>query len=459
MKTVKKLLAAILSVTLLFTTLGGAVNASTYYQKSTGIKKYVYAPGSYSNWEGVSNVCQFKDADGHFCFAYEYKGKVQVRVTKAGKIIKKFTLKMAHSMLGSVACDENGYYYVVTGRENKGDDISKKTIFISKYSPEGKLIKTVGDEGDSSMYQGSTGSTFNTKIPFMAGTCEIAINGNILAVNYAREMYNGHQSNSVFTIDTDTMEQVYLGYIYNSHSMGQRAISYNDGFLFASEGDAYNRAFTIHRTSFSEVTNKADIFHFYIDQGCESNMYIVNENFADMGNIAQVSDNLVAFVGQSAKALSSKAKKQTRQIYIQIFDPDEDLANKDAYVTSGKRSGLSGISGTKQVTDYGVKWLTSSTKYFNKNVQMAVTSSGRIVILYEKYKRSNYNYQGVYYMVLDSEGNVLKSSTKYSGVARLNPYEQPVVTGDIINWVGNKNDKTGYVGDTTMYVFRIKITE
>ncbi len=79
----------------------------------------------------------------------------------------------------------------------------------------------------------------------------MAVNGHFLAVNYGRHMYSGHQSNSVWMIDTDTMNTVvpqtgeYSGYQnYESHSFGQRAIAFGGGFAFMSEGDCYDRAFT-----------------------------------------------------------------------------------------------------------------------------------------------------------------------------------------------------------------------
>ena len=71
--------------------------ADTYGSKNTGIKYNILAKDEYNNWEGVSNVSQFLDSDGNFCFAYYNKKTVTVVKTKNGKPQKKkTTLQMAN---------------------------------------------------------------------------------------------------------------------------------------------------------------------------------------------------------------------------------------------------------------------------------------------------------------------------------------------------------------------------
>ena len=97
----------------------------------TDISCYVTANGEYSNWEGVSNVSQFKDENGNFCFAYDDGSNIIVVKTKDSKITQKITLAKAHSLFGAVECDSTGNYYVVTGEPNSGTDTSTETIFVS----------------------------------------------------------------------------------------------------------------------------------------------------------------------------------------------------------------------------------------------------------------------------------------------------------------------------------------
>lgn len=421
----------------------------------TGVKQQIAAAGEYSNWDGVSNVAQFADEKGNYCFAYNTAKYVYVVKTKNGKAQKKkIKLKKAHDIFGGAACDSKGNYYLVTGEINKTSNTSKNTIFISKYNKNGKLLKTVGDNGSSSLAY-YYDKSFRTKIPFDAGSCDVAVNGKYLTVHYAREMYSGHQSNSVFTVDTQNLKKVSIGSVYQSHCFAERAIPYKNGFIFAGEGDCYDRAFTITVADISQNTStEGNIFHFWVKKGTfdKYDMFTLNNNFAHMGGLAQVDSTRVAFVGTSAKALSSKAQNQNEQIFIQIFTPSKDLSKKSAYVTKGTRSGYSGPNGTEKVTDYGVKWLTK----FDKNTAIAhpqVVSDGKgtIIVLFEKYV--NGSYKGVYYMKLDKSGKVKKSAARLSSNGRLNPSRMPVYSKGKVYWTANKYDDS----QGKVYIFALKI--
>ena len=45
------------------------------------------------------------------------------------------------------------------------------------------------------------------RVPFKSGNCAMAFRGDLLICSYAREMYNTHQSNGVFCVDTTTMKE------------------------------------------------------------------------------------------------------------------------------------------------------------------------------------------------------------------------------------------------------------
>lgn len=422
--------------------------------KDTGISKQIKADGEYKNWEGVSSVSQFLDENGNYCFACDSSKSVTIVKTKNGKPLKKrITLKKQKPLFGGVACDSSGNYYLVGGKANKSSDHTKSTIFISKYDSKGTHIKTIGDNGSSSLGDWYS-QDFYTQTPFDAGNCDIAVNGDYLAVHYARHMYSGHQSNSAFVINMKTMKKVKLNDIYSSHSFAQRTLPYGNGFIFASEGDCYSRAFTVSMVAdpVSGENTNSDIFHFWVKKNALNNwdMQALNNNFAHMGGLVKAGENTAVLVGTSAKSLSSKAASEKEQLFIQIFDPSKDLSQSSAYVTSEKRSGYSGANGDEKVTDYGVKWLTGySGKYTITHPQAAADENGNIAILYELEKSEKY--QGVYYMVLDSEGKIIKKKTRYSATARLNPCEMPVCSGGTVYWTGNKTK------GNKMYVYSLKI--
>lgn len=426
------------------------VHADTYTTEYTGFCYKIYANREYKNWEGASNISQFTDNKGNVCFSY-YVGKtVTIVKTKDGKISgQNITLKMPYPIYGGVICDSKGYYYVVSGQKNTSGRSGIKTIFISKYNKKGKLIKTVGDSGGA--------GSFGTKNPFQAGNCSIAVNGNYLAVNYARGMYNGHQSNAAFVINTKKMKKVKIGSIYNSHSFAQRVVPYKKGFMFISEGDAYARAFTIstvENMSTGKVKTQ-NIFDFWIQQGKKST-YVINSNFAHMGDLVMLGKNKAALVATSAQSLNKNAATEKEQIFIQIFNPSKDLNKANAYVTSGKRSGLAGLSGTKKVTNYGVKWLTNHSEHCTIDHPQAVTDGkGNTIVLYEIYQKMgerNY-YYGVNYFVVDKNGNMKGDIKKTAITACLNPCETPIYKDGTVYWIGNKAADTSY----KVYIYSLKI--
>lgn len=433
-----------------------STQAATFQAQKTGIKQDITsAAGIYSNWDGVSDGAQFLDNQGNVCLAYNKKNSVVIVKTKNGKPLKKtITLKKAAPTFGAATCDQDGNFYVVTGKTNNTDDTTTETVFVTKYDAGGKLLATVGDNGSSSLAY-YYGERFYTKIPFDGGNCDSAVNGDYVAVNYAREMYSGHQSNSLLLVNRKTMQKEKVEKYYNSHSFAQRVIPWGNGFLLASEGDCYDRAFTV-----SELKNNGgwscdsqNIFSFWIAQGAYDryNMHEVNENFARMGGLAVGNEQNAAFVARSVKSLNSNAKKENEQLFIQIFNPTADLNSASGYVTSGTRSGMSGKNGDEQVTDYGVKWLTNYSKMYTiENPQVVATDAGNYVVLFERYKK--YNYQGVYAIVVNAAGTVTQKATRISATAYLNPCRMPVYSNGKVWWTENKTKGK----DIYLYSYAVK---
>lgn len=461
--------------------------ATLMVQKTNQKHNIATAKGSYANWDGVSDGTQFLDNQGNVCIAYNTKSNIVIVKTKNGKPVKKtITLKKKSSVFGDVTCDSDGNFYVVTGKTNKTNNTETKTIFVSKYDANGKLLASVGDNGSSSLAH-YYGDSFYTQTPFGGGNCDIAVNGDYVAVNYARKMYSGHQSNSLFLVNRKTMQKESVESYYNSHSFAQRVVPWGEGFLLASEGDCYDRAFTvselkmpgtgdgisddlinntdfpddweiIYDNTYSDEASKTwtcdsqNIFSFWISKGAfdRYDMFEVNDNFARMGGIATGDVHNAAMVAISAPSLS-KAKKENQQLFIQIFDPNADLTTANGYITSGTRSGLSGKNGDENATDYGVKWLTNYDKtYTIENPQVVATDAGNYVILFERYKK--YSYQGVYAIVVDAKGNVIQKTKKLAASAYLTPSRMPVYSKGKVWWAGNKTKGT----DIYIYSYAVK---
>lgn len=385
-------------------------------------------------WAQVSPVSQFTDKKGGFAFAYQSGNSVYV-VTDSGTV----AIPKSYPLLGAVTADSEGNIYIVWGQKNETNDAKVETVHISKYAENGQHIKTTG-------FVGKVGGWFNgdswlTKIPFDAGNCDVVIADGILMCNYAREMYNGHQSNNVVAVHISDMSPA-LNYTnpvpYTSHSFDQRVIYYKKAktFVFADHGDAYPRGFAV-----STFSNALEPFHFYLRNNTNYNMYVVNETFAQLGGIAETSQGL-ALVGASAKTLGAAAESETLNLFIQIFDPTVSKLSANSFLTVGNRSGETSTDindnqnkPLQPITDFGVKWLTDySNDYRVVSPQVVATDDDRLVVLWEKYRFDTGAFIDSYYMVLSSNGTVLKDITSLGG-SHLNGNETPLYINGAVCWV------------------------
>ncbi|MBP3611160.1 MAG: hypothetical protein J6J42_12600 [Lachnospiraceae bacterium] len=433
---------------------GNTAETSGLICLDTSLEVTVKAVGEYQNWDGVTNVSQFLDARGNLCFAYDAGENIIVVKTEKGTPAgKQIILKKEAEVFGAVTCDEKGDFYVVTGRKNDTEDTTKDTIFITRYDAEGNKTASIGDNGSSSV-AGYYGDSFYTAVPFNGGNCDIAVNGDYVAVNYARGMYSGHQSNALFVINKNSMELVKVESYYNSHSFAQRIVPYQDTFVLASEGDCFDRTFTISVPDIERGTCKDwDIFNFWVEDGTYDryDMWVLNNNFAHMGGLAVGKENQVAFVSASVKSMNENARTEKEQLFIQIFEvqPDKTLH----YVTEGIREGVAGPNGRTPATDKGVQWITDDAEHSVDNAQIVSDPEGNYHILFELYKgtaRSQNNYLGVYYTVLDGNGKTVSEVHQISSEAYLNRYEMPVYADGTIFWVGNNRTDT-----TSLYIYSL----
>jgi len=416
----------------------------TLLRFSTNHAHTVSSVDRFPNWAGVSTVSQFTDEHGNYCFAVNEGDRVLVFKTKYGQITDRVSISNPYDSFGAATCDKDGNLYMVWGN-NGNSNVNEQTILVSKYTSDGQLVTTVGGNGSEGMKKYYT-SDFYTKIPFDGGNCDVAINGDLLLVNYARLMYGGHQANTVFPVKLSTM-QVQSGIdTYNSHSFDQRITPYSKtgGFLLASHGDCFPRAFTTSVTNSYYTRNEMDTFNFWVEEGAYENYHMgqLNKTYARLGNILETPRG-AALVGSSARSLSESAKSEPYDVFVQVFNPEGSATSASSYVTTGTRSGLAGANGNKSTTDYGVQWITdlSSVGKTADVVQAVSVSGGRIAVLYELYvPYSSYNgyltYDSTWYALLDSDGTVLQQPVNLGNV-RLNVDEDPVYAGGAIQWTAN----------------------
>ena len=349
---------------------------------------------------------------------------------------RRITTEMLHPYLGDVISDDEGYIYVVWGDLNQTDDTSVNTAFISKYSPDGDMIRTTGFTG------GAFGDeSYNAK-QAIVGNCYSVIKGDYLIAHSSRKMYNGHQSNMIIAVNTSDMSPVSTwNNIYTSHSFGQDVIwseKYKD-FFFMNKGDAASRGFV-----FSSKNTKSVLFDFYLQANANYDMAIVNETFAQLGGLIETDAGFI-LCGASAKSIGENTPNENQNLFIQVFELDENKMPK--FIGGEERTGVSATdiydnSNTPltNVTNYGVRWLTD----YKEDIVVApqiVKADDKVVVLWSVRDVHNRFSEGRYYMVLSESGEVLVPQTPLEPY--LNSYEKPVYNNGVISWVYSWYNKLG----------------
>jgi len=430
------------------------IGDSYYYRKNVSIGNT--QAGSISNWASISSVQQFSYLNEGMAYAYEDVTNNNLKIITPGK---ELNIEMKFPKLGDVVSDDKGNFYVIWGKD--GTKNTDKTVFISKYSPDGIHIKTTGFVGESAL-----GPDGNTQAPFVAGNCVSVIHDGVLMVNYARLMYNGHQSNNVIAVNIEDMSPYEFESVlwdssipdipYVSHSFNQSVI-YSEiagDFIFANHGDAFGRGFIVEKLkkdmyvdyekwTYAYKYPQLNIFHFYLQPNANYDMYIVNKTFAQLGGLAETSKGVV-LVGASAKSIGEAAKTEKQNLFVQIFNPLSTEVSPSMFIGGRVRTGETSTdiydnnnSPMTKVTDYGVIWLTNYTDRDVIAPQVVVGDDHIIILWTELSKRegsSGYDYNTKsYYMVLSPEGKVIIPATSL-GSFKLNSYEMPVYHNGSVCW-------------------------
>ena len=189
------------------------------------------------------------------------------------------------------------------------------------------------------------------RVPYDAGTCRLELSGSMLAVYFAREMFNGHQASYGFVLDKDTFARVDRGNAtnsnttgsntqmpYTSHSFNQFIIPIDNGFLFADHGDAYPRSFTFAKFQRGINTRRLHAFTFPGSTGS-------NPTYAEMGGVAKTQSGYI-FAGTYGRI-----QNNPRNLFILTFDEDLAKCSDPVYLTNYTRD--NGHAGHPKITSIG----------------------------------------------------------------------------------------------------------
>ena len=362
----------------------------------------------YSNWAACSPISDFFDENGRYTIAYEDENKGAIIVRHPTGTPDKVEIERAMPLVGGVVCDSEGNLYVAYGRYDEAGTGKICTFAIYKYDRAGKYLAKAEYYPDD--------LDWSTRLPFRAGNCAMAFQGDLLICSYAREMYNGHQSNAVFCVDTDTMTENPLYDSYSSHSFNQSVLVPDENtVVFADHGDAYPRGFAINVVSAGSKmnghNNKGVLpFRFYGETG---------ENYTNafLTGIYNVNTG-IALIATSAKEYSAKYDGAPRQLFMQVIDT---------------YSGECVLAGdTRSNGDKGIVWLTNYTDGSTVGNTAAVAlDDSRLLVMWEKYRDNKF--VNSYYSIVESNGVVETDSIPMQH-AHINGMEELKTDGTAACW-------------------------
>ena len=225
----------------------------------------------------------------------------------------------------------------------------------------------------------------------------MAINNGILAINYARNMYTGHQSNMILYINCSDMSRVDGNALYTSHSFDERIYPTDDGgFIIANQGDAHKRGFLVGKVSLPQGDFRGRSKYFYTFHFRESTEYQMT--YAQLGGIAELKNEYV-FASSSERKLSLTPAlhmlihNDARDLFIQIIKKDFDqyTSVENIYAVQGETrpsEDTRPAGATVEMflngdeVDSGIIWLTSyDSSHYAANPKMTrnLLCSGRSV--------------------------------------------------------------------------------
>lgn len=382
------------------------------------------------------NLTSFWDKNEKYNIVYGYSNRLIIqRYDKEFRLEKKISIPYELPYFGNITSDGE-YYYVVWGQYALMNENAVVNC-TAKYNMDGikvaccdfKAIET------SSSGIGASSNDSCSNEPFNFAGCELDLKNGILACNYGRVMFNGHQSNFVFYIDTVNMNRINetKGSPYCSHSFFQDVLITSDGgYLTLNLGDAYSRGIEVAKVSEDgTVLGEFVTFHFRENPAFYQNV------FAQLGGAIETYSGYVV-CGTSENSLSfdkaaNERLNESRNLFIQVIkkdfytysDPENRyLIDSEKRVAAG--TPLTGQDGcylaaswggdNQEKADYGVIWLTQYTgDYYACNPKI-INVDNYFAVMWERRKYYDDTKCETYYMLLDSNYEIVKEATLLDNV-------------------------------------------
>ena len=359
---------------------------------------------NYTNWSAPVESYLTTSPDGYLMRVQSgaIDGKILIEYYDSGYNLKKtITLDLPLPEFGGFY-ETVDNYYILTGQNNTEKDDSKEVYRISKYSKTWQSLGSCGLFGA------------NTTYPFDAGSARMAVNGKYLFVRTCHEMYNGHQANVTFSVDTSNMSiadsftgvmNTDLGYV--SHSFNQ-FIQIDNGTLLGSDhGDAYPRAITVLQYQ-TDISNGS---------------FVPQRTWGSNTDTCKEFD-LMTFPGSTGNNYTGASQggfEYSDSSYLAAGNYDADDNSRNVFVASVSKSG--GTPVVRYFSNYAGTSDSAATPHLVK------TGSNSFVLLW-----SSQGY--VYYTAIDGTGKQVGSTYKMAG--NLSDCVPSIINGKLI-WYAWKN--------------------
>lgn len=293
-------------------------------------------------------------------------------------------------------------YYVLSGQNNTDHDDSVEVYHITKYTKDWKALGSCGLFGA------------NTAYPFDAGSARMVINGNYLFVRTCHEMYNGHQANVTFSVDTSNMNIVdkFTG-IWNTsngyigHSFNQFIQVDNGTLLGVDHKEAREVCGFVLSKYVSDISSGN--FQSGIATPCESLTFM-----------SLVNDTSIHY-NYTGASLGAFEYSDSAYLIAGTKDTDNTATTRDVFITSMDKS--SGETFTHFYSNYAGTDDSALTPHLVK------TGNDSFILLW-----SNQGY--VYYTAVDGTGQQVGTTHKMAG--NLSDCA-PIVSNGKVIWYTWKN--------------------
>ena len=307
---------------------------------------------------------------------------------------RAMTLDLSLPIFGAFY-ESNDNYYVLTGQNNPDHNDSVETYRVTKYSKDWKA------QGSCSLFGA------NTAQPFAFGTARMMVSGNYLYVRTCHVMYNGHQANVTFSVNTSDMsimDQYYKveytpsGYV--SHTFTQFLKMDNGTFLGVDQGDTYPRGINLVKSTIDSSTGR------------------FTKNFST----SVIMDFTLGSGTYTAATVGGFEYSDSSYLVAGSCDIDNTRTTRNVFILSAPKSGDTPV--IRYLSNYAGTEDTSSAPHLIK------TGSNSFIIMWSS--------QGhVYYTALD--GNGQQTSSIYQMVGNLSDCVPVIVNGKLI-WYTWKNE-------------------